>query len=203
MNDKSSVQPATSMVSLSRLHLATALVLLAVSATGIWAVFSVENERKNLELRQIEALHHAALAGEGLSAWRYATGLGTFAGPLANSHQEPKRSDTFRDRKVWVKTFQRGDIKPAGTSQTYGNVAYLVTTIISLNDKASEELFKAMLDQHVPSNELRVAAEGEWHNLTMHCRVERLDSGEWIASGFTFSPIGNRPDFPFERVIDK
>jgi hypothetical protein len=150
----------------------------------------VENERRNLELRQIEALHHAALDGEGLSAWTHATRHETFAGPLANSRQEPKPSDTFRDRKVWVKAFQKRDVKPAGISRTYGNVAYLVSTIVSFNDKASQELFDAMLRQHVPSNELFVAPQGEWHNLAMRCKVERLDSGEWIASDFMFSPIG-------------
>jgi hypothetical protein len=42
--------------------------------------------------------------------------------------------------------------------------------------------------------------ESEINSLTMQCKVERLDGGEWIASEYKFSKADKNPDFPFERL---
>jgi hypothetical protein len=176
------------------------IVLLAITAVGAWATFSVENERKNFELRQMEAQRQTALDNDAFTAWKHATRYETFGSELENSPQQPKRNDTYTERTVWVKSFQKTDIKPSGTSQKYGNAAYLVSTVISINDKASHGLIEFMIRKSAPVNTIQAAVQGEWHVLTMQCKAERLDGGDWITSDFKFSPVATKPEFPFERV---
>jgi hypothetical protein len=185
---------------MSKPHAVISIALLAVTAVGTWAIFFVENGRRNLEVRQMEAQRQAALDNEGFSAWRHATRYDTFGTWLERSDHEPKRSTTYTDRTVWVKAFSKRDIKSAGKSQKYGNAVYLVTSTIAINDRSSKGLSDFLLRAKAPINEIQAAAQGEWHPLTMHCRVERLDGGDWIASEFEFSLVASKPDFPFECV---
>src|SRR5437016_566650 len=94
-----------------------AILLLAVTALAAWAIFFVENDRKNLEVRQFEAQRRTVLENEEYSAWKHATRYDTFWSELTSSGQEPKRSDTYTERHVWVKAFQRADVKPVGISK--------------------------------------------------------------------------------------
>ena len=185
---------------MSKTYAVIATVLLAIIAVGAWAIFSVENGRKNLELRQMEAQVQTALDSEILTAWKHATRYETFGSELEHSPQDPKPNTTYTDRIVWVKSFQRGDVKAAGISKKYGNAAYLVSSIIAINDKGSLEVIKFMLSKNAPASVIQAAAEGEWHVLTMQCRIDRLDGGDLIASEFKLSPVASKPDFPFERV---
>jgi hypothetical protein len=185
---------------MSKIATCIVVVLLVIVAAGSWAIFAVENERKQLELRQLEAQQQGTLEAEGYSAWRHSTRYDTFWIPLVNSRQEPKRNETLTSREVWVKSFQRPDIKAIGKSQKYGNAAYYVTTTVAFRDKLSKGMFDVALRSRVASDVVFAAAQGQWHNLTMQCKVERLDGGEWIASDYKFSPIDNKPDFPFEQV---
>lgn len=185
---------------MSKTHAVITIVLLAITAVGAWAIFSVENERTHIELRQLEAQRQAVLDNEGFTAWKHATRYDTFGSELEHSPQEPKRNDTHTERSVWVKSFQKGDVKSAGISKKYGNAAYLVRSIIAINDKGSLGLIEFMMRKNAPISATQAAAEGEWHVLTMECKVERLDGGDLIASEFKFSPIASKPDFPFERV---
>jgi hypothetical protein len=179
---------------------AAIILLLAVIAGGTWGIYSVESERKNTEIRQLEAQRLAVLETETYGAWRYATRYETFMAPLADSRQEPKRSDTLVDRVYWVKSFQHIDAKPIGKSPKYGNAAYSVTSIIAFNDRLSSSTFEALLNSKAPIGVLFEARRGEWHVLSVECRAERLDSGEWVAGDYKFSPISTKPDFPFEKV---
>ena len=188
---------------MSKTHAVIAIVLLAITAVGAWAIFSVEDERKNLELRQMEAQRQAVLASEGFAAWKHATRYETFWSALEHSPQKPKEtgaSTPSTTRNVWIKSFQRNDIKSAGTSQKYGNAVYLVSSVIAINDSGSEAFLEFLFKKHAPTSEQEAALQGEWHILTMQCKVERLDGGDLIASDFKFSPVANKPDFPFERV---
>ena len=104
-----------------------AIVLLAITAVGAWAIFSVENERKNLELRQMEARRQAVLDSEGVAAWRHATKYETFWSELEGSPQEPKRSDTYTERNVWVPMVYR-----AGPDRIERRCALVVSILVGV-----------------------------------------------------------------------
>jgi hypothetical protein len=175
--------------------------LLAVVAAGCWAVFVVEKGRQDSELRQLEAQRQAALESEAYGAWHHATRYETFRTSLANSQQEPQASSTFTSRDVWIKSFQRTDVKLIGKSQKYGNAIYQVTSIIGFNDRVSRGWFAVMLRKNPPISVIRAALNGEWHHLTVQCKVEKMDGpGEWIASDWRFSPLTYSGDFPFNKI---
>jgi hypothetical protein len=68
---------------------------LVIAAAGVWAVFVVESQRRNLEDRHLEAQRQAAFATEAFQAWRYAARYETFAGP--NEQDKPERNKTLSD----------------------------------------------------------------------------------------------------------
>jgi hypothetical protein len=172
-----------------------------IAACGSWATFAVEIERRNSDLRQLEMQRQAAMEAVAYSAWHHASRYETFWVALANSRQEPKRSDTLTERVVWIKSFQRGDVKALDKSQKYGNAAYRINTIIAFNDSLSKDTFeRALINKAAPSNVLFDAFRGDWHTVTMECNVERLDGGEWITDDYKFAPASGKPDFPFEKI---
>ena len=185
---------------MSRITTGIIVGLLTFTAAGAWAIFAVENERKNFEVRQVEAARQSAQENEVHQAWRHATRYEIFYAPLLNSQQEPKRNDTLTNREVWVKSFQHTDVKSLGKSQKYGNAAYLVSTIVAVNDRISKGMLELALHSRASLNVINAAVQGEWNSLTMQCRVEQLDGGEWIASDYKFSKAAVKPDFAFEKV---
>jgi hypothetical protein len=98
-----------------------------------------------------------------------------------------------------MKSFQYSDVKPLGESQKYGNAAYHVSTILAMNERLSRGMLEAAIRSRTPSNVIHTALRGEWNSLTMQCRVERLDGGEWIASDYKFSKAASKPDFVSRR----
>jgi hypothetical protein len=174
-------------------------LLTAIAAAGL-AVFTIEKGRYDLELREWRSKLLAAEDGESYQAWHYAAQYETFRTPLSNSLQEPRASSTYTSRRIWVKAFQRTDVKLIGRSQKYGNGAYQVTYIIGFNDRASEGLLRAVAAD-LPINVFQAAVRGEWHYLSVQCKVEKMDGpGDWIASDWKFAPITYNGDFPFVNV---
>ena len=106
----------------------------------------------------------------------------------------------MNERSIWVKSFQRRDIQLLGKSQKYGNSAYRLNTTLEFHDTLSMTRIDIAIHNNVPTNVIAAGVQGEWHVLTMECKVEELDGGEWIASEYKFSPSPNKPDFPFEKV---
>src|SRR5471030_661107 len=137
-----------------------AIALLVVTTVGVWATFSVENERRNLELRQIDALHQAASDGERFAAWRHATRYETFWIHLDTSPQKPKRRVSSYDRSWFIKSFQKSDVKSVGRSQRYGNSMHLVNTVIAIQDIASLGLLEFTIRRGAPKGVLDVLNNG-------------------------------------------
>ena len=175
------------------------VILLAVTTVGVCGIFAVESQRKTFELHQLEAQRQVALQNEAYQAWRHATRYETFSSPLNNSNQEPKRDDTYRRREIWVKSFQRSDVR-SDVAPKYGNAAYRVSTTVAFNDAISKGQFEVLLRSKATPVDISAALRGVWNSLTMQCKVEQLDGGEWIASDYKFSTLAGKPDFPFEKV---
>lgn len=156
----------------------TGITLLAVQAVGFWALFAVGQQRKQVEVHQIEAATEAALAGQAHNAWTYATRYDTFFVELANSKQEPKKNEALGERDVWVTAYQRSDIKFAGKSAKYGNESYLVNTVVAFRDHFSESMMMAAVHSKMSEQMFFLGMRGMWQALTMQCKVERLDGGD-------------------------
>lgn len=100
-----------------------------------------------------------------------------------------------------MKSFQRTDVKPIGKSQKFGNTTYQITSIIGFKDRVSRSMFDFLLRKNPPINVIQAALNGEWHHLTVQCKVEKMDGpGDWIGSDWKFSPIAYSGDFPFDKL---
>jgi hypothetical protein len=148
----------------------------------------------------LEAARQAALENEAHQAWRHATQYEIFGMPLSNSKECPKRNDTLSSRDVWVKAFQHSDVRSLGKSPKYGNAAYQLSTVVALHDTMSSGMVDILVRRRAPDNVFHAAVQGEWSSLTMQCKVEQLDGGEWFASEYKFTKLAAKPDFIFERV---
>jgi hypothetical protein len=90
--------------------------LLVVVAAGCWGIFVIEKGRQALELRQLEAQRQAALESQAYGAWHHASRWQSLRIPLISASAEPKKPEGLSDRSVWVKSYQRPDVKSSGKS---------------------------------------------------------------------------------------
>jgi hypothetical protein len=173
--------------------------LLLIIATGCWGIFIIDKQRQDVELLQIEARRQAALESEAFGAWHHATRYETFNAQMSNASGAPPRSDMFFVRDVWVKCYQKSDAKFLGVSKRYGNAAYQASAVLIFHDKMSHGQFDSVMRKKLPDDVLQIVLRGEQHAISLQCKVEKLDSGEWIASEYKFGPT-SQPDFPQERI---
>jgi hypothetical protein len=186
---------------MSKIQSAVIILLCFATATAGWMIYDLERQRHDWELRDAGAREHAALEAEMYQAWHYATRYETFKVPLSNSEQQPKESKTFPARNVWIKAFQRKDVKPLGRSPKFGNATYEVNSIIGINDRVSKSFFEYLMSKNPPLGALRTAMNGEWHRISVRCRIEKMDGpGDWVAGEWKFAPTTYNEEFPAERV---
>lgn len=137
---------------------------------------------------QENATKRALLENEALTAYQYATRYDSFHWPLVNSSKEPPESKTFTERKLWIKVFRRGDARQAGISKKFGNISYAVKSTVSIRDMVSDSLFRFAIG-HTTTGEFNYLRNGQEHELSMNCLVEKLDDGDWIASEYRFGTV--------------
>jgi hypothetical protein len=170
---------------MSKIATATLIVLCLITAVGCWLIFGIEYQRQTRELREIQAGEQAALDSEMYQAWHYASRYETFGRPLeeflrtTNTNAKgPEKAYTLIDAEVlWVKVFQRSDVRFVGKSRTYGNGSYAVT--VSVGWEVGPPKFTEF-------------------SLTAQCTLEKLDGpGDWAVGDWKFSPTGPcRPACP-------
>ena len=184
---------------MAKIAIATIVLLSLATATGCWFVYALEYQRLGRETREIQATEQAALESEMYQAWHFALRYEAFRGPLVSSKEWPKDIKTYDRRDVWVKSFQRSDVKLAGKSEKFGNGSYLVTSTIGVQDRVSDAMFREMFRRRAPASVLDFARSEVWHHLSVRCKVEKMDApGDWSVSDWTFSPITYSGDFPFQ-----
>jgi hypothetical protein len=183
------------------------ILLCLATAAGCWFIYGIEHQRDSRESREFQAKEQAALELEMYQAWHYATRYETFKNALRAHLEEEARTETvadsvrsheaqkgnrrgrtspteFQDGAVWVKSFQRSDVKFAGKSSKYGNATYQVSSVIIWRTRDSEMLF-----------------------LSAQSRLEKMDGpGDWVAAEWKFGLIeyssdgAYHSDFPAELV---
>jgi hypothetical protein len=120
--------------------------------------------------------------------------------PLVNSSQEPKRPSELSDRSVWVKSFQRSDVRLSGRSKKYGNASYAVNFVIGFHDRASAS-FAEYLSKHAKPEALDAAVVGQWRFLNVQCGAEKMDGpADWAVADYTFTPVSSKPDLPLQKL---
>ena len=148
-------------------------------------------------MQQAEASQRAAANVEAHQAWLYATRYETFLAPLLNARMEPKRD--MLHRSIWVKSFQKSDVKSLGKSRKYGNEAYQVNGVIAFHDALSADMI-LKIGTHISAEQEDGLVKGVWTPISMQCTVEALDGGGWTVSDYHFAPLSGNPDFPLEMV---
>ena len=104
-------------------------------------------------------------------------------------------------RRYWVKSYQAKDVQPDATKPKYGVESRVVSTILCLNDRLSMGGVEVYAGR-VSSEELSRLVKGAWKYFTLTCRVERLESGEWVPSDYQFMPLGEKPEFLLSMIKD-
>jgi len=167
--------------------LGSIILLCLATSTGCWFIYTVEYQRLGRETREREVTERAALESEMYQAWHFAMRYEAFGGPLGRSKEWPKDTKPYDRRDVWVKSFQRSDVKTVRQ------------IIIGLQDRISDAIFRELVSRRAPISVFKSARSEVWHHLAVQCRAEKMDGpGDWIVSDWTFSPITYGGDFPFQ-----
>jgi hypothetical protein len=173
-------------------------VLLPVTTVAVCSILGIQLVQVSAEHHAAVEQHEFALANRAYQAWRYAMTPERLLGELSSSGVEPKRSKVFLSRTIWAKSFQHSDAKPIASK--YGNAAYEVSTIITIGDGLAQYQFTALIEK-VTTKALNDALATEPRSsFAMQCKVEQLDSGEWISSDYKFVTSSKEYSYPNEVI---
>ncbi len=162
------------------------VALVAMTADGLWTASQrADNERRAAEQSAMRI------------AWQTATRLTEMRSFISSSGKEPKLSEPFTAREIWIKAFQPSDVRWSDKPAKYGRGLRL-QTVIAFHDQLPSYRFEAALTRLSPA-QLQAAFEGQWHALHAVCIVSLLESGETVIDSCDFTK-GEKPDYPFHKI---
>jgi hypothetical protein len=181
-----------------KIAVATIVLLCLATATGCWLIYGIEHQRQEREMREAQVRELAELESENYQAWQHGMRYEIFADSLRQSKAWPKPSDAH-DRDVWIKSFEKSDVRCVGKSRRFGYASYEVNSTIGLHDRPVKS-FREFIIKHTTTYGLSALA-GHWYHCAVHCRVEKMAGpDDWITSDWQFSPITYNGDFPFKLL---
>lgn len=131
-------------------------------------------------MQRSEALRETARNLEAYQAWQKATRWESFDSDLLYRSKVVPDGIGY-NTSVWLNAFQHSDAKLITTRGRYGNAGYSITFFIRIiYSPPSYEPQKKQMSK----------------DLSVQCSVDQLDDGDWISRDYSYSIIGQIPEFP-------